>query len=200
MSKTEFLIGRSGLDLEDDFYPQDLPSEWRFDYYSTLFKTLSLPIDGHEDLEQIFAELADSDADDEPFELILTIAEADLLSHKKLAEVLSPFNDYQAKFTLFAVINHPPPESILGLLDGHHLCFQSPKPLKIKLKHKQVIGQNIYFNQLPVFYSAMMLDETQIRDYLTQIATINTKTALICKFAESETLLKVRTIAELLGF
>jgi hypothetical protein len=45
MSETEFLIGRSSLDLQDDFYPDDMPSEWRFDYYSTMFKALSLPIE-----------------------------------------------------------------------------------------------------------------------------------------------------------
>ena len=53
MSETEFLIGRSGLNLQDDFYPDDLPNEWRFDYYSTMFKALSLPIDGDEEPDKL---------------------------------------------------------------------------------------------------------------------------------------------------
>jgi hypothetical protein len=35
----------------------DLPQDWRFDYYAAIFKTLSLPIDTDEDLEQIFSDI-----------------------------------------------------------------------------------------------------------------------------------------------
>jgi len=43
-------------------------------------------------------------------------------------------------------------------------------------------------------------DAKQMRAYLEEASSLNTKTLLICKFAESETLNKVRIIAELLGF
>jgi hypothetical protein len=51
-----------------------------------------------------------------------------------------------------------------------------------------------------VLYSAQVWDEKQIRTYRESIVDVNTKTVLICKFAERETLDKIRIIAELLGF
>jgi hypothetical protein len=43
-----------------------------------------------------------------------------------------------------------------------------------------------------VLYSAQVWDEKQIRTYLEGIVNINTKTVLICKFAEREALDKIR--------
>lgn len=100
MSETEFLIGRCGLDLVDDFYPDDLPSEWRFDYYSTLFKALSLPIDTTEDLESIFEELEGSspEEDGEEFELVLTITPQQLLDASTLSTLLDSVAPYRLLF------------------------------------------------------------------------------------------------------
>jgi hypothetical protein len=56
------------------------------------------------------------------------------------------------------------------------------------------------FNQYPVLYTAMMWDDQEIRHYLESIKDVNTKTILICKFAERETLDKMRIISELLGY
>jgi len=39
-----------------------------------------------------------------------------------------------------------------------------------------------------------------MRTYLEEASSVNAKTLLICKFAESEALNKIRIIAELLGF
>jgi hypothetical protein len=197
MSETEFLIGRSGLDLQDDFYPDDLPNEWRFDYYSTLFKALSLPIDTDEDLDQIFEEIEDTE---EEFELVLFVEKAQLTDIKQLTSLLSNVSDYKQEFTLFCEIKQTPSDEIMNLLDGYRVCFQSNKVLKLDLKHKSAVGQNLYFNKLPVFYTSEVWNEKQIRTYLEDAASINTRTVLICKFAESEVLNKVRIIAELLGY
>jgi hypothetical protein len=197
MNETEFLIGRSGLNLQDDFYPDDLPSEWRFDYYSTLFKALSLPIDTDEDLELIFEELSGSD---DEFELVLSIEQKQLMNVKQLTLLLSSVSEYKDQFTLFCEIDHAPSTEIMNLLSDYQLCFQTDKKLKLKLTEKLAVGQTLYFNHLPVFYSSEVWDEKQIRVYLEDAASINTKTILICKYAESETLNKVRIIAELLGF
>ncbi|MBE8189541.1 MAG: hypothetical protein HAW58_01415 [Candidatus Thioglobus sp.] len=204
MSETQFLIGRNGLDLQDDFYPDDLPSEWRFDYYSTLFKALSLPLDTDEDLEQIFEEIQDSkeesEESEEGFELILSIQNSQLINTKKLKKLLDSVADYTQHFTLFCEVEKPPTKEIMQILKGYQICFQSSKALKIGLQEVVVAGQYLSFNRQPVLYASQVLDEKQIRNYLETVANVKTKTILICQFAESETLNKVRIIAELLGY
>ncbi|BBB22992.1 conserved hypothetical protein [Abyssogena phaseoliformis symbiont OG214] len=197
MNKTEFLIGRSGLDLLDDFYPDDLPNEWRFDYYSTLFKALALKIDTEEDLEQIFTELEDSD---EVFELVISIDQTQLLDATQLASKLKPIHQYQSQFILFCELDEQLNAEIMAVLNGYQLCFQSDKKFKFDLNTKLIANKHLYFNQLPILYTSNVWDEKQIRDFLQDISLINTKTVLICKHAESETLNKIRIIAEILGF
>lgn len=198
MSKTEFLIGRSGLDLQDDFYPDDLPEDWRFDYYAALFKTLSLPIDTDEDLEQIFDDIREDEEDE--FLLVLTIEESQLTDEATLKALLNDVQDYADDFILFCEVNETPSEAIMTLLSDHKVCFQSKKTLKLKLQTVQVSGLTLSFNQYPVLYSAQEWDEKQMRCYLEGIHNVNTKTILICKFAEREALDKIRIIAELLGY
>lgn len=197
MNETEFLIGRSGLDLQDDFYPDDLPLEWRFDYYSTLFKALSLPLDTDEDLEQIFQEMQDSE---QGFELVLSILQSQLEDAKQLTNLLSAVAHYQQQFTLFCELDKTPSKTIMKLLAGYQFCFQSPASLKLGLKETQVRGQYLSFNQLPILYVSEVWNEQQIRAYLEEVSSTKTKTVLICRFAESETLNKVRIISELLGY
>lgn len=197
MNKTEFLIGRSGLDLLNDFYPDDLPNEWRFDYYSSLFKALALNIDTEEDLEQILTELEESD---EVFELVIFIEHTQLLDANQLASKLKPIQQYQSQFTLFCELEERPSDEIMAILSGYRLCFQSNKKLKFDLNTKLIANKHLYFNQLPILYTSSVWDEKQMRDFLQDISTINTKVILICRHAESETLNKIRIIAEILGF
>ncbi|MCS5592736.1 MAG: hypothetical protein NZ775_09460 [Gammaproteobacteria bacterium] len=197
MSETEFLIGRSGLDLQDDSYPDDLPSEWRFDYYSTMFKALSLPIDTSEDLDQIFEDLQDAE---EEFELVLSIEQAQLIDINRLTCLLSSVADHQADFTLFCVIDQVPDQAVIDLLNGYRFCFQSSSLLNLNLSKAQIRGRYLAFNQKPILYSDEVWNEKQMRSYLEEASSINTKTILICKFAESSALDKIRIIAELLGY
>ena len=196
MSETEFLIGRHGLSLVDDFYPDDLPSDWRFDYYSTLFKALSLPIDTSEDLELIFEELADSD---EEFELVLTIKPQQLLDIKALQALLAPVEASQALFILSAELGQAPSAEIMALLEGYRLSFRSTTKYELSLKSKQVMSQYLYYTHLPVFHLQGDGDDRQMRVNVEKIAKINTRTVLICNDAESDALNKLRTIAEILG-
>ncbi len=198
MSKTEFLIGRSGLDLQDDFYPDDLPEDWRFDYYTAIFKTLSLAIDTDEDLEQIFNDIREDEEDE--FLLVLTIKESQLIDEIMLKGLLNDVQDYADNFILFCEVNDTPNEAIMALLSAYKVCFQSKKKLKLKLQEVQVSGSTLSFNQYPVLYSAQVWDEKQMRSYLEDIQSVNTKAILICKFAEREALDKIRIIAELLGY
>ncbi|ABL02571.1 hypothetical protein Rmag_0854 [Candidatus Ruthia magnifica str. Cm (Calyptogena magnifica)] len=197
MNKTEFLIGRSGLDLLDDFYPDDLPNEWRFDYYSILFKALALKIDTEEDLEQIFTELEDFD---EVFELVISIEQAQLLDVTQLTSKLKLIYQYRSQFNLFCELDEQPSDEVMTILSDYQLCLQSNKKLKLDLNTKLITNKYLHFNQLPIRYTSNVLDEKQIRNFLQDILLINTKTVLICKHAESETLNKIRIIAEILGF
>jgi len=196
MSETEFLIGRHGLDLVDDFYPDDLPSEWRFDYYSTLFKALSLPIDSEEDLELIFEELADSD---EEFELVLTIKPQQLLDIKMLQALLSPVESSRALFILSAELDQAPSAKVMDLLAGYQLSFQSTVKYESKLKSAEAMSQYLYYTHLPVFHLQGDGDDKRMRANVEKVAKINMRTVLICNQAESDTLHKLRTISEILG-
>lgn len=196
MSETEFLIGRHGLDLVDDFYPDDLPNEWRFDYYSTLFKALSLPIDSEEDLELIFEEIEDSD---EEFELVLTIQPQQLLDVKTLRNLLSSVESYQALFTLSVELDQAPSAKVMDLLAGYQLSLQSTIQYESKLKSAEAMGQYLYYTHLPVFHLQGDGDDKRMRANVEKVAKINTRTVLICNQAESDTLHKLRTIAEILG-
>lgn len=198
MNKTEFLIGRNGLDLQDDFYPDDLPQDWRFDYYAAIFKTLSLPIDTDEDLEQIFSDIKEDEED--KFILVLTIEYSQLIDTKTLKQHLSDVADYSQHFILFCEVKQAPNKETIALLSNYTICFQSYKALKLDLQEVQVLDVTLSFNQYPVLYSAQIWDEKQMRNYLESVANINTKTILICKFAEREALDKIRIVSELLGY
>ncbi|KAA0445378.1 MAG: hypothetical protein FXV80_02115 [Candidatus Thioglobus sp.] len=197
MNKTEFLIGRSGLGLQDDFYPDDLPEDWRFDYYAAIFKTLSLEIDTDEDLEQIFADIQEDE--DTEFVLVLTIKEQQLSDLKTLEKLLGSVEDYADDFILFCQVSTAPSKKIMDTLAAYNICFQSAKTLKLKLQEVQVLDFVLSFNKYPVLYSSQAWDEKQMRTYLEGIKDVNSKTILICKFAEREALDKIRIIAELLG-
>ncbi len=196
MNKTEFLIGRSGLDLQDDFYPDDLPLDWRFDYYAAIFKTLSLPIDTDEDLELIFSNIEN----DDDFVLVLTIECSQLMDKTTLKKNLSEVKDYLRHFILFCEVDKAPSKDVMKLLLDYKVCLQSSKILKLDLQEVQVSGVTLSFNKYPVLYSAQMWNERQMRTYIESVVKIDTKTILICKFAEREALNKMRIIAELLGY
>lgn len=196
MNKTEFLIGRSGLGLQDDFYPDDLPQDWRFDYYAAIFKTLSLAIDTDEDLDQIFEDIQDDEAE---FSLVLTIEQSQLTDIQTLKKLLSVVQAYAKDFILFCEVTKAPSKKIMDVLSDYKICFQSSKVLKLDLQEAKILGLVLSFNQYPVLYSSQILDEKQMRNYLESIESVSAKTILICKFAERETLDKIRVIAELLG-
>ncbi|WXU00277.1 MAG: hypothetical protein Ctma_0990 [Catillopecten margaritatus gill symbiont] len=198
MNQTEFLIGRSGLGLQDDFYPDDLPEDWRFDYYAAIFKTLSLEIDTNEDLEQIFEDIQEDEEGE--FTLVLTIEESQLTDIAVLTKLLSTVQVYAADFILFCEVAETPSKAVMDMLSGYKICFQSSMVLKLDLQEVKVAESLLSFNQYPVLYSSQAWDEKQMRNYLEGIANVNTKTILICKFAERETLDKIRIIAELLGY
>lgn len=196
MRKTQFLIGQDGLNFHNDFYPDDLPQEWRFDYYATSFEALSLPIDTDEDLPQILAELGDSD---EAFELVLSIKYAQLTNTQQRSALLSLVSDYPASFTLFCQVDAAPAPAVMDLLANYRICFASERPLKLALNQAAANAQYFAFNHYPVLVDDAP-EPQKIRAYLQQIKRINTKSILILRTPKSETLRQIRIIAESLGF
>ena len=195
MDKAEFLIGRYGLDFLDDFYPEDLPTEWRFDYYSNTFNAVLLPINTDEDIDAMLESV------DENFQIVLEIKEADLKNSNYLQTLLASIADYRARLILWVGITHAPTEKTLAMLSAYSIVFQSSKTLDFKkMKHQSLIKYHIYFNRTPVIVSALSLSDEEIRAFLEHIATAKQKIVIICRLAEVESLIKAKTISEQLGY
>lgn len=196
MSKTQFLIGGNGLNFQDNFYPQDLPKEWRFDYYSASFEALCLPIDTAENLPAILTEFC-SDADE--FELVLSINKTQLADTQQLSALLALVADYQAFFTLYCQTNTEPKAAAAALLANYKLCFQSDQKLQLDLNQAFVNQQYFAFNHYPIFI-ANSADLPQTKTYLAQTAKIQRKSIVIFNTKTADYLAQTRVISELLGF
>jgi len=159
-----------------------------------MFRTLSLPIDTDEDFDIVFDDLEEGD---DEFELVVSIEENQL---ENIESLITPIDEHKDSFTLFCEVSKTPEDKVLKILDRYKYCLQSDNKLDLKLENKTVVGKELYFNNLPILYSSSAWDEKQMRNYIEQAAKINTKTILICKYAEAETLNKIRVISEILGF
>lgn len=196
MSQAQFLIGRCGLDLKD-FYPDDLPSEWRFDYYAHFFKALLLRLDTDENLPEILQELQ---ATEDEFELVLSINKTQLTDLKSLSKRLAKLANYQKYFTLFCEIDATPTPTVMDLLGDYKLCFQSENTLKLGLKSTLMAGKYLSFNHCPVVCFEPVLEDKQIPNILEEMALARVKTIFIYPSGEQQALDKIRIIAELLGY
>lgn len=193
MTNTEFLIGNCGLDFKNSFYPDDLPKEWRFDYYISFFQAIFLDIQ-YNGFDKVFNELEDFEGD---FEVVIGIKKSQINNIKKL---IKPVEKYKSKFVLFCQIDNILNNEMMNFLNNYNVCLYSKKELQTNLKYKKVSGQNIYFNNTPIVFLSKQLDEKKIREFLENTAKINTKTIFICKNNTSENLDKIKIISEILGF
>ena len=148
MTKTEFLIGRIGLEFDDDFYPNELPEDWYFDHYSSRFKALALHIDTDEDLEYIFETIHDDLGD--YFELALILEETSLNNEAQLSRLLLDLEEYRDNVTLWCRVSAQPKPASLKLLENYKLCLQSEASLKSQLSSCEVLGQNLAYTDSPV--------------------------------------------------
>ncbi len=192
--QTQLLIGKYGLDFLDDFYPDDIPKEWRFDYYSDFFSTLLLPIDTNEDIEEIC-----NDAQNNDFQLVIEINNEHLQDIDKLKKLLSSIYNYKECVILWFELELD--NVIYKLVSDFKIVMQlSNKINNTNLKHKKILNYNIYFNDTPVIVSSLSLEDKEIREFLDKIAKIKQKVIVICRLAESYSLNKAITISELLGY
>lgn len=193
---TEFFIGRYDLDFLDDFYPDDLPSEWRFDYYANMFNALLLPLETAEDIESILEEL------DENFWLVFEIKPEQPQNSERLNEVLALITKGQ-NIVFWLKVTAVPHQQTLDLLHNRAVAFQSKKPIQglpADYKHHYVNQVHIYYNHTPVIVSSLLLSDEQISKFLKDIVKTKQKTIIICRSAESTSLEKVRLIANMLGY
>lgn len=191
--QTEFFIGRYDLDFLDDFYPDDLPQEWRFDFYSNQFNALLLPVDTKEDIEGIFEEL------DDKFQLVFEVSAGDIKS-KKLTHILELAKGKDNIMFWMSTDTKPNIEAI-KLFKNYQLTIQSNKVLKIaKFQEYYIHNVYLYSKHCPVVVSSLSLSDSDIKNFLTSIANTKQKTIIICRSAEGGNLERARLISEMMGY
>lgn len=193
---TEFFIGRYDLNFLDDFYPDDLPTEWRFDFYANTFNSVLLPLDTTEDIESILEELGDD------FYLVFEVSDHTLTQPQQLEEVLALTQGHHNIIFWFKITKKPNTQ-LLTLFKGQSVVFQSQSNIAGMPKdyqHHQLANQFIYYNKTPVLVSSLALSDKEIRQFIESLTSINQKIVLICRSAEGTHLEKAKLIAQMLGY
>ena len=193
---TEFFIGRYDLDFLDDFYPDDLPNEWQFDYYANMFNAVLLPLDTTEDIESILEELG------EDFYLVFEVNEKCLQETQHLESALA-LTKSVSNVIFWLQVCQKPDASTIALFQDRAVVFQCDLPIKGLPKiyhHHHLVNKHIYYNQTPVLVSSLSLSDKEISDFLQSIAVVDQKIVLICRSAENANLEKAKLIAQMLGY
>ena len=197
MTKTEFLIGRVGLEFDDDFYPDDLPEDWFFDHYSSLFKALALAFDTDEDLDHIFETIHDDLGD--YFELVLIIEESVLKDESQLKQLLESLQQYHENYTLWCHLTSQPKPTCLKLIENNKVCLQSETTLKSTLNQCKVLGQTLYYSDTPVLVlSDLMLLESISQELLSTMSGLP-RAIIICASTVGDSLNHMQSISALVN-
>jgi hypothetical protein len=174
----QIFVGNNGLDLVD-FYPDDLPCEWQFDYYSSSNNALMLPFDSEVDLEEICEDL------DENFKLVIDISTLDTI-----APLLKIVQHCKENIVLYSNNN-----ALYQDIKEYNFCIQSDTKIA---KCKHIDGY--YFNNYIVAFSHNPKNDVESREIIENIAKYQENTILIFDNSDLETLKNARVITELLGF
>lgn len=197
MTKTEFLIGRVGLEFDDDFYPDDLPEDWYFDHYSSLFKALALPVDTDEDLDYIFetiyADLGDY------FELVLIVEQSVLNDKAQLKQLLASLQDYHESYTLWCNVTSQPESACLKLIEDKKVCLQSSVTLKSPFNQCKVLEQTLYYSDTPVLILPDLTELNSISQELIDSMGHLPKATIICASTVGDTLNHMQSISALVN-
>lgn len=189
----EFYIGRYDLDFIDDFYPDDLPNEWRFSFYANMFNALLLPLETEEDIEGILEDQTPE------FQLVFEVKPEEF-DNGKLDEVLGWVSG-RDNVTFFAEVDEDPSKETLAKLKNNPTVFKCEKPLKLTgYQNLSLKDCQLYFNKHPVVVSSLSLSDQENRHFLEEIAKTKRKTIIICRSAESSNLEKARLLSDMLGF
>jgi len=197
MTKTEFLIGRVGLEFGDDFYPDDLPEDWCFDHYSSLFKALALPVDTNEDLDHICETIHDDLGD--YFELVLVVEESVLNDAAQLKQLLVSLQEYQENYTLWCYVTSQLKPACLKLIENNKVCLQSSVTLKCALNQRTILDQTLYYSDTPVLLLSDLSDLGSIsQEVLTTMEGLPRAT-IICASTVGDSLNHMQSISALVN-
>lgn len=197
MTKTEFLIGRVGLEFGDDFYPDDLPEDWCFDHYSSLFKALALPVDTDEDLDHICETIHDDLGD--YFELVLVVEESVFNDAAQLKQLLASLQEYQENFTLWCHVTSQPKPACLKLIESNKVCLQSLTTLKSTLNQRKVLGQTLYYSDTPVLLLSDLTDLEFISQEILMAIEGLPRATIICASTVGDSLNHMQSISALVN-
>ena len=197
MTKTEFLIGRVGLEFGDDFYPDDLPEDWCFDHYSSLFKALALPVDTDEDLGHIVETIHDDLGD--YFELVLVVEESVLNDAVQLKQLLVSLQEYQENYTLWCHVTSQPKPACLKLIEDNKVCLQSSTTLKSALNQRKVLGQALYYSDTPVLLLSDLTDLKSTSQEVLMAMKDLPRAAIICASTVGDSLNHMQSISALVN-
>ena len=197
MTKTEFLIGRVGLEFGDDFYPDDLPEDWCFDHYSSLFKALALPVDTDEDLDHIVETIHDDLGD--YFELVLVVEESVLNDAVQLKQLLVSLQEYQENYTLWCHVTSQPKPACLKLIEDNKVCLQSSTTLKSALNQRKVLGQALYYSDTPVLLLSDLTDLKSTSQEVLMAMEDLPRATIICASTVGDSLNHMQSISALVN-
>jgi hypothetical protein len=170
------LIGHLGLTFTNDFYPEDLPKNWQFDYYCNEFNALFLDNLANIDMDELLDDIEDG------FCLVLKLStESIKFSHPNIVFFSSCSNTQDAL-------------SLLKKTDN--ICIQSDEKLDINLQFVKVENQFLYFNKQAVFITTVNNNDKQLAQ---QFKKLPEDICVIFQKTNSIYLEKAKTISELLN-
>lgn len=182
-NNTQIFNGSFGLSLHG-FYPDDMPSDWQFDYYSSSNNALLLSLDANEDLEEILADI------DENFKLVIDISGCD-----NILKSLSNINKYN-NFVLFSS-NYE--AAIFAKMQSYNFCISSIVKLKIKASCTYFDGKYYYYKKFLVIVIKTLTNDMEIKQYIEKLAKTQQNIILIQKHTDNDVLNKTKMVCELLG-
>jgi hypothetical protein len=175
----QIFVGSDSLDVAD-FYPDDLPNEWRFDYYNNAFFALKLACDTNEDLDEVLENI------DEDFRLIV-----DITNTFNLDLLLAKLVDYKENIILFSESDEH-----FAKLKQFNFCLTA----KVDANNLTILNNNIYYNSIAVITVDKPEDEKEIRTIVEELLKLKTEeVVLLLKNADSDSLEKTKIIVDLLS-
>jgi len=180
-STTQVFTGNYSLDILD-FYPDDLPEEWRFDYYSTNNFALMLGFNTNEDLEGILEDI------DEDFKLVI-----DITGIKNIVDFdtfINPLKKHKDNFTLFA--NNLNKDIVLNIKD-YNFCIKSETTIN---NCKKI--NDLYFNNFVVYVEKIPTIDLEVKNIIESALKDSGNIIFIQLNNDKELLEKTKIISELL--
>lgn len=177
----QIFVGSTSLDIPD-LYPDDLPDEWRFDYYYNNFNALKLSCDTNYDFDDILDEI------DEEFKLVV-----DITNNFNLDLFLQKTKNYSDNIIFYS--NNT---DNLAQIKDFNFCLTT-KIDKVKANNLKIMDNDLYYNNYPIITIPKPKDEKHIREIIENLLPIKSDIVLLIDNADSEILEKTKIIIDLLN-